>query len=590
MDAYLNVVTNYAGHVHFSSTDASANLPGDAVLIGGTGVFNITLNTAGSQNITVADSAASSPPVTGTSSAISTRGLVVTSFTPAADGFTVSFSKAFDPSKLTRYGSGVSTVQDVTLVGGAGNGPIPGTVYVNPSNQSITFKATESYLESFFGTPVLPDDTYTVTLVSGTTNGFSDGSTGLDGANNDGHANFTTTFTTANQSKTILSLPDFARGPDGAHNIQIPNDTGHGIPVTLTNATTVSATLFSLNYNPSLLTVTGASAVDATTGGTLALLGTPTIIDATHATANFQYTSTAPQSGTVVLGGILASVPDSAAAKYKAKELLTFSLITVNGSAYTGVATSAVHVNAYFGDVTGNGSIDALDVATGNNVAQGLSTGFDAYGLLDPTIIGDVAGDISVDAGDVSTLAAYASQLPTPSIPAIPTGLSITPAGPDPTLSLRDEGRGTRGETVSVLLDQPHPKGSTGMTEAVLALTFDPSAASVSSTDITLGSIPSLGTGWQLSAVIDAVAGRIAITLYSTTPITTDQAGSLVHIAFHRLSGAAQPAPLQLVSSVTIGGQEFVTQIDDGQGRFVLSPGAAEVGRRSFSFRHQNHR
>jgi N-acetylneuraminic acid mutarotase len=587
MDAYGNVATGYAGHVHFTSTDGSAALPGDATLTNGTGVFNVTLNTAGSQSIMVNDTVATRPTITGSSAAITTRGLTVTAFTPTADGFTVTFSKAFDPTKLTLYGPGLATVQDVTLIG-AHSGPIVGSVYVDPSNQSITFKATESALQTFFSTPILPDDTYTVTLVSGSSNGFTDGTALLDGANNAGHANYTTTFTTANQSKTILSLPDFARGPDGAHNIQIPNDTGHGIPVTLTNATTVSAATFTLNYNPALLTVTGASSSDATSGGTLTLLGTPTIIDATHATANFQYTSTTPQSGTVVLGDIIATVPNTAAASYKAKELLTLTSITVNGNAFTGVATSAIHANAYFGDVTGNGSIDALDVAFANNVAQGNATGFGAYTLLDPAIIGDVAGDISVDAGDVSTLAAYVSQLPTPRIPAIPTGLTITPTGPDPTLSLAarggdgESGRGRENAhgpsptlSATVQLDHPHPKGSTGMTEAVLAVTYDPTAFSVSSADITLGSIPSLGTGWQLSAAIDATTGRIAITLYSTTPISADQPGSLVRITLHPLPGAALPAStVQLVNSVEINGQEYVTQLDDAQGRLVLSPSA----------------
>src|SRR5262249_2592478 len=151
--------------------------------------------------------------------------------------------------------------------------------------------------------------------------------------------------------------------------------------------------------------------------------------------------------------------------------------------------------------------------------------GFPAYGLLDPAIIGDVAGDISVDAGDVSTIAAFVSQLPTPQISAPPTGVTITPVGADPTLSLvaarggkGETGRGGEGENnstppflpfspfptlVSVLLDQPHPQGSTGLTEAILALTYDPAALSVSPADITLGSLPALGTGWQLHSVVD---------------------------------------------------------------------------------------
>jgi N-acetylneuraminic acid mutarotase len=592
VDVSGNAVTGYTGTVHLTSSDSAAVFASqDVPLTSGVGTFQVTLNTAGSQTITASDVASlTSPPlITGTSAAISTRGLVVSAFTPAADGFTATFSKAFDPSKLTLYGSGLSTVQDVTVVG-AHNGPITGTVYVDPSKQSITFKATESALETFFSTAVLPDDTYTVTLVSGTSNGFGDGSAGLDGAGNAGHANYTTTFTTANQSKPILSLPDFARGPDGAHNIQIPNDVGHGIPVTLTNATTVTATLFSLKYNPALLTVTGASSADATTGGTLTLVGTPTIIDPTHATANFQYTSSTAQNGTVVLGDIVASVPNSAASTYQAKELLALSSISVNGSPFTGVAASAVHADAYFGDVTGNGSIDAVDVATANNVARGASTGFTAYTLLDPAIIGDVAGDISVDAGDVSTLAAYLSQLPTPKIPAIPTGLTITPVGPDPTLSLRGEGPGARGEQngnslvpVSVQLDHPHPAGSIGMTEAVLALTYNPSLLSIAAADITLGSTPSQGTGWQLNSYIDAASGQIAIVLYSTTPIASAQAGSLVNLAFHVIPQAGRHirrgdvGSVRLVNAVTVDGHEYTTQVDDAQGQFVLSPGVDEV-------------
>jgi autotransporter-associated beta strand protein len=563
------ISTSYHGTVHITSSDGAATLPPDAALSNGTGTFQVTLNTAGNQTVTATDEASllSPPLIMGTSAAITTRGLVVTGTKVGGSSVQIYFSKPFDWTKLTIYGSGLSTVQDATLVGQT-NGAISGTLYLDPANMTATFKATEASLSTFFGTSVLPDDHYTLTLISGTTNGFVDlGGVPLDGADNAGHANYTTTFTVANSGKEVLSLPDFARGPDGAHSIDIPADTpGAGIPVTLSNATAVTDVTFTLSYNPSLLTITGP------TSGNLQLVGTPIMFDPIHATAAFSYHKGTAQNGTVLLGGLVASVPNSAGSQYKAKELLQLGNITVNGAAFTGVWANAIHVNAYLGDVTGNGSIDALDVAFANNVAEGASTGFPAFTLLDPAIVGDPQGDISVDAGDVSALAAVVVQLPEPTIPAIPSGLTITPIDLDPTLSLRGEGRGTRGETVSVLLDQPHPKGSTGMTEAILALTFDPTAVSVSASDITLGSIPSLGTGWQVSVVIDAAAGRIAITLYSTTPISTDQPGSLVQIAFHRLSGAAQSASVQLVNSVTIGGQEFVTQIDDDQGRFILSP------------------
>ena len=125
-----------------------------------------------------------------------------------------------------------------------------------------------------------------------------------------------------------------------------------------------------------------------------------------------------------------------------------------------------------------------------------------------------------------------------------------------------------------VLLDHPRPEGSTGLTEAVLALTYDPSVLSVSASDITLGSIPGQGKGWQLVSVVDPATGQIGIQLYSDTPITATQAGSLVNIAFHVLPGATVPATaVQLVNAVTPNGQSFGTELADAQAAMILSPG-----------------
>jgi hypothetical protein len=579
LDAFGNIATGYTGHVHFTSSDARASLPADAALTAGVGSFSVTLNSGGSETITATDTTATNPIIGGTSSPIASRGLTVTAFTPTATDFTASFSKPLVPANLTLYGSGPHTAQDVTLVG-AHVGPIAGSLFIDPSNMSVTFKATENSLATFFTAPILPDDTYTVTLVSGASNGFGDAlGAGLDGANNGGQANYTTTFTVANAGKPIVSIPDFAQGPDGANKIQIPNDKGHGIPITLANAAAVTDATFTLDYNPALLTIsggTGGAGSDATDPAALfAMVGVPTIIDATHASAVFLFHTGTAASDTLVLGDIQATVPNSAAASYKAKEILHIGAIVLNGSTtpiLTAVAADGLHVNAYFGDVTGNGTIDALDVATANTVAQGASTGFNAYTLLDPAIIGDVANDISVDAGDVSTLAAYVSGLPTPVIPTLPSGVTITPVGPDPTLSLNG-GRVDNGVlNVSVLLDHPHPAGSSGMIEAILALRYDPSALSVSAADISLGTVP--GAGWQLSAVVDAARGQIGIEIFGAQPITATQAGSLVNITFHVRPGVVlSPTTVQLADEVSPNGQRFVTQVDDEVGQYVLSRG-----------------
>jgi hypothetical protein len=201
----------------------------------GVHAFSVTLATGGKQTIVATDAASTNPTISGTSSAIATRGLVVVGTpTITASGFTVNFSKPFVPGNLALYGPGLGTAPVITLVGKA-SGSINGTLLADPSNTSITFKATSSSLTAFFGAPILPDDTYTLTLVSAKGgHGFADAlGAGLDGGNDGGHADYTTTFTVANAGKPILSIPDFARGPDSNGVIKVPNDTAQGIPITL---------------------------------------------------------------------------------------------------------------------------------------------------------------------------------------------------------------------------------------------------------------------------------------------------------------------------------------------------------------------
>src|SRR5262249_20235586 len=157
------------------------------------------------------------------------------------------------------------------------------------------------------------------------------------------------------------------------------------------------------------------------TGSTFTM-ETITSVDASHSTLTFTWHNGTGLSGAVVLGDILGNVPNSAANLYKAKELLELSALAANGTAVPVVA-AGVHVNAYFGDVTGNGTIDGLDVATANTVAQGSPSsplGLSAYKLVDPAIVGDIAGDASIDAGAVSSLASFTSNLHPAQIPTPP--------------------------------------------------------------------------------------------------------------------------------------------------------------------------
>ena len=610
-DQYGNVETDYTGTVQLAGAAALGSpytFTTGAGKDNGVHTFSVTLNTGGSQKISATDITSTNPTITGTSSPIAVSGLTVTAFTPTPTGFTASFSKAFIPNDLILYGTNKNTVQDVTLVG-THVGPIHGSLIIDPSNMKVTFKATASYLLELNGlaqsatvSAVLPDDTYKVVLVSGLgANGFLDAlGAHLDGTNNGGHANFTTSFTTQYHASAtpVLGIPDFARGPDSNTPIKVPNDSANGIPLTLYNAANVTDVTFSLTYNPSLLNITGTLsglASDATDAA-----ATLSLVSNVGGVATFHYTDANPQSASpskpLVLGDIVAVVPSGAGAPalilYQTKELLQLGSIVINQGTITGaMSANGVHVNAYFGDVTGDKVIDGLDKLSADNVSQGRAAGFSAYVQLDPVLIGDVAGDLSIDAGDVAALDSFVAQLHPAQIPQPPTQLlaanpnyvnpsSIhSPNAADPTLSLVTRGLTALGSpVVSVMIDHPDPEGSTGLTSVTLALTYDPALLSVSAADITLGSLPGGGTGWQLSAVVDQSTGQIGIQLYSLTPFTVNQAGSLVNIAFHLIVAPTGVSPqalptVQLVDAVTPNGQWFGTGVADSQGALILSSG-----------------
>ena len=401
-DRFGNAAPGYTGTISVSSTDPAASVlvPSYTFTAGDNGVHtfnNVTLNSSSSigqpntgTTIIVRDTTATTPPISGLSAPVSVQGLVVVGpIQTTATGFTVTFSKPFVPADLALYGFNTTTVPDVTMVGApladmAAPFNIPGTLFLDPTTpNTIVFKASLAFLEAVnlgngnggigdMDSVALPDDTYTVTLVSGSgTNGFVDAlNTHLDGLANGGTANYTVTFTTTYQDDAhgnanpaeVLGIPDFARGPDSSSTITVPNNKANpGIPITLYNASGLTDATFTLTYNPQLFTPTAGGTGDALAGSTFTM-GAITPIDSTHASVSFTYHNASAQSGTVVLGDILASVPNSAAALYKTKELLALSGITVTGGA-TVQAADGIHVDAYLGDVhvTAAPAIDASD-------------------------------------------------------------------------------------------------------------------------------------------------------------------------------------------------------------------------------------
>jgi len=110
LDAVNQLVDNYSGNVHFSTTDAAGTVPADATQTTGTGGYMAILNTVGSWTISVMDaingiSGTSAPIAVATTAATTTT--ISSTPNPSALGQTVTFTATVssDPASGTPTGS-----------------------------------------------------------------------------------------------------------------------------------------------------------------------------------------------------------------------------------------------------------------------------------------------------------------------------------------------------------------------------------------------------------------------------------------------------------------------------------------------------
>ncbi|MCL4368824.1 MAG: hypothetical protein M1337_06630 [Actinobacteria bacterium] len=162
-------LTNYAGTVHFSSSDGLASLPGNTTLSGGTGTFQATLKTAGNQTITATDTVTLS--INGTSNTISVAPTYANHFAVSApatasqnEPFNFSVT-ALDPfgNTATAYGgtvkfsssdSSASLPANSTL--NSGTGTFSATLKTT-GNQTITATDVASSFTGMSGTITVGD-------------------------------------------------------------------------------------------------------------------------------------------------------------------------------------------------------------------------------------------------------------------------------------------------------------------------------------------------------------------------------------------------------------------------------------------------
>lgn len=433
----------------------------------------------------------------------------VTVVTPTATGVVVDFNRQLNPSTLNLYVG----APDVTLVG-ATVGNIRGSLIVDPYLRRMTFIQT---------TGTLPPDTYTLTLRA---NGVRDALTLMLDGDADGVAggDYVQQFVVAAAAANAVtvSLPNFARGPQQTLGVSA---TATGILLTLSNASGITSATLQVKYDPTLITFTGATIPSGLPAGAAVSLDT-----SINGIATIQFTSpTALSVGAVNFVNLLATVP--ANAPYRNKQVLDVANVVLNGGSIPAIDDDGVHVVAYFGDVTANGTYSAQDAAQVARLAVGLDAGLAPFKLLDPTIIADVNGNGSFSATDTSRMLQAAVGITTAEIPPLPQpAVSLLSGGPDPKLSIPRNLTATAGQllTIPVEIDSIVDLTGNGLASADLVLYFDPLVFDVQR--VSLGSLLTPLDGWMISSRIDAIAGRIDISLASSEPLEGKFVGELVRL------------------------------------------------------------
>jgi hypothetical protein len=318
--------------------------------------------------------------------------LKVASFNPSATGFTVRFDHPFDANAIGLYAN-LTSKADLQLKGNSA-GVVTGSLVIDADRQGFTFIRTGGLLKA---------DTYTVTLASNS-GAFKDSISTLDG-NGDGLAgdDYVKSFVfNPAQNSTTISLPDFMRGPGQAVNVPA---LGQNIPVTLTTPGGAHQVIFTVDHDPSMLSITGAKAAFGMPLGTTVLFDSLVNADGSK---RARVTVTLPGSMTLLPGSwrvvdLVASVP--ATAPYGASEVLRVAVTGINGTAPAAasvVSDNALHVVGYFGDANGDARYTVDDYNQILRVVTKADTGFSAWRNTDPLQIAGVSGGNLLSALDAT--------------------------------------------------------------------------------------------------------------------------------------------------------------------------------------------
>lgn len=481
-------------------------------------------------------------------------GFVVEAFQPTDSGFSLELNHDKAKGALSLYrGQASGAAPDVRVVDANGN-PVLGSIAWDPDEHILTFVKSGGELDSGVN--------YTVTLVSGVGGVVDASGEQLDGdANGTPGGNYVTTFMKPNAGAApSIGLPDFAGGPGQSLAIL---QSGAGVPVTISDGNGVSGVDIELNFDPVMLGISGMSIAAGMPADWQIFTTDITVPGRIRITAG----GTALPAGARNLFMLGGGVPNDA--PYTSSQLLSWGQIQLNGGAIGGTGDSAVHCVAYFGDSSGNGGYSALDASFIARVAVGLDTGFDAFELTDPRIIGDLNHDGSFTPSDALGTLRQSVGIAQPTIPPLPGVMTpLTPGGVDPIVTVTSMTVLKGDSFVAPLTIDATP----GLQAFNLDIAFNPAVFTAGPTTVALGSL--LPAGWQFEQNMQVSAGRLRVGAFNTTLLNAG-AGELVRIGLKANTGAPSgPSQVQLIDNVDNIGRNALNE-----GRLTLTtvPGTITV-------------
>ena len=553
VDTYGNAVAGTTVTFALPGSGASATFAGgmNTAVSGADGLAaSVALsanNVAGSYVVT-----ASAPGLSDKSFALNNTVFTVTGL-EVVDGssFRVRFNDTIATSGLQIndvYTGNVVTEEADLVVKDSAGAVVRGSMIVAADLKSLLFVKSGAAFSA---------GSFSVKLRSGS-NAFraSDG-TLLDG-DGDGSpsGDYLTSFSAVATERTV-SIPDVVRGP--GQDLRV-NPTDNGVPVKLSDGQDIFSIEMSLDYDPQLLTVTEL-----------------VVPDALAANFNITYNVTTPghidivgvapaglPSGSQTLFYVRGNVPTAALYRTKCQVgISNLQLYRLDGTKFTKTVDSALMLNEFPGDVTGDGRYNSLDALRIQRYLVNLDRSFTQYPLVDPVIVADITGDGRVNSLDSLYLQRYLVNITVPYITAPPVATVTQTTGLDPIIRIPQNLSAARGKTIIAPVELYNSDSSPiEISSYELALAIDTKLFDVKS-------IRAIG---QSSSRYVKKDGSLAI--FGLTNAIRLAPGETITVAWIEMKVKSRTnavdAAINLLDEVSIGRNRFVTSLNSND--LVLSP------------------